>query len=524
MATDSTSIPEFGERLRQARLAQTRSLDELAAQTRIHRRHLEAIESGRIDHLPEGPYVKAFIREYARSLGVPVPAEFAVATGAPSPSPKDPKVVSRPAGGTSGAADETLLPISSVAMETVRFAGSAMNSAVRSVAKTTERVVDFVETGSKEAIEVLTSKTLWDEADDVRRERLGLPPIEHELPAEQRKQPHEEQSVAPAPEPAGPSKLQATLSPTEYFAQHTPHGPEPRVSNRGATNVIIALLVLLFAGAVFYAIRTYKREAGPLAAGKDYVPAPLDKPVLPPTPKRVTPTAEEAVTPPATTGPHDSLRFQIRATAPVWISIAPDGVPAYRGELKAGEVRTFKAGERLVINLGNQKSVSMSLDGRSITNLPTIPNSGVVVRDLILTRDRAQIGTQSVNLQAPGAQPTNAPAPTPSATTPTVTPIYPTPTGQKPANLTSTGSKPSTTKSTTTTKPSVAKPSIAKPAGVKAAAPKPASTTVKSTTNGTKTPTGTTDTAKKKAAAAKPSVRPRPDLEIPPLEPVPARP
>jgi transcriptional regulator with XRE-family HTH domain len=503
MATDSTSIPEFGERLRQARLAQSRSLDELAAQTRIHRRHLEAIESGRVDHLPEGPYVKAFIREYARSLGVPVPAEFAIATGAPSPSAKDPKVVSRPASGAAST-EEDVLPISAVAKETVRFANSAMSSAVRSVAKTTERMVDFVESGSKEAIDALTSKSLWDEADEVRRERLGLPPIEP------KPQPIEEPVAAkPAPEPAAPSKLQTTLSPMDYLAERTPRGTEARVTNRGATNVIIALLVLLFAGAVFYAIRTYKREAGPLAAGKDYVPAPLDKPVLPPTPKRVTPAVAEPVTAPVAVGPKDSLRFQIRATAPVWISIAPDGVPAYRGELKAGEVRTFKAGDRLVINLGNQKSVSMSLDGRPITNLPTIANSGVVVRDLVLTHDHAQIGTQSVDLRNSSVSSTSAPAP--SAPPATITPIYPTPTGAKPANLSTTS---------TSAKPSTPKPSTAKPAAPKSTATKPSSTTIKSgATTGTKT---TSDTSTRKTSKSK--TRVPSDLEIPPLTPVPARP
>src|SRR5580692_9460589 len=88
----------FGETLKAARIEQKRSLDDVASAIKINRRHLETIEAGELDKLPQGPYAAAFVREYARALGIVVPSEFAPVTGVRPPSPRDPKVVSHPVG------------------------------------------------------------------------------------------------------------------------------------------------------------------------------------------------------------------------------------------------------------------------------------------------------------------------------------------------------------------------------------------------------------------------------------------
>src|SRR3954470_12150348 len=94
----SETFRSYGESLKQARLTQRRSLDDLASALKIHKRHLEAIEAGDITALPQGPYVKAFVREYARTLGVAVPKETPPPPPPPPRQPKDPNVVA-PVGG-----------------------------------------------------------------------------------------------------------------------------------------------------------------------------------------------------------------------------------------------------------------------------------------------------------------------------------------------------------------------------------------------------------------------------------------
>lgn len=60
----------IGDRLRQAREASGRSLDEVASQTRIPIRHLQNIEAEQWDALPAVTYCVGFTRAYANAVGL----------------------------------------------------------------------------------------------------------------------------------------------------------------------------------------------------------------------------------------------------------------------------------------------------------------------------------------------------------------------------------------------------------------------------------------------------------------------
>lgn len=381
----------FGETLKAARIEQKRGLDDIASAIKINRRHLESIEAGDLAKLPQGPYAAAFIREYARALGIVVPPEFAPVTGVRPPSPRDPKVVSHPA----RSMEDRAAPLSNAARETARFANTAVKSAVKTVSKTTGNVVNMVETGGKEALDVLTSKNLWDEAENIRRERHGLPPIEEpvETPPKriienkpllgERRSTEEESQSIELPEPA--------------IGRRIPK-PVPIRSSRRITNIVIVLLAVVFAGVAYLAIRMSKNGSESIA-NKDYIPAPVEKPEPIAVPKHETTSSGKVAAVAAPVSVKDSLRFVLRATQPVWVSIAPDGIPAYRGELKTGEVRSFRAAEKIVVNIGNQKLVAMTFDGAPLSSLPAIQNSSVVVRDLVLTRDHVALGGNYIDLR-----------------------------------------------------------------------------------------------------------------------------
>ena len=88
-------MPSIGETLRQVRLRQGLTVDEIAERTRISARLLEALEAEEWDKLPGRFFARAFLHQYASFLGVEagqmraelarleVPAE----TAAPSPAP-----------------------------------------------------------------------------------------------------------------------------------------------------------------------------------------------------------------------------------------------------------------------------------------------------------------------------------------------------------------------------------------------------------------------------------------------------
>ena len=63
-------LSELGERLRRVRLELNLSLEEVSMRTMIGPRHLQAIEEGQLEHLPEPIYIRGFIRRFANALGL----------------------------------------------------------------------------------------------------------------------------------------------------------------------------------------------------------------------------------------------------------------------------------------------------------------------------------------------------------------------------------------------------------------------------------------------------------------------
>lgn len=68
-AARSHGLP--GEILKQARLAQNKTLADVTKSTNLPERHLTALEADQYDTLPEPTYVKGYIRAYAKYLGLP---------------------------------------------------------------------------------------------------------------------------------------------------------------------------------------------------------------------------------------------------------------------------------------------------------------------------------------------------------------------------------------------------------------------------------------------------------------------
>lgn len=69
--------------LRERREALGLSLDEIARRTRIGREHLQAIEDGRLDDLPPGPYRQAWTRALHEVLGLEEPEPDALVESPP---------------------------------------------------------------------------------------------------------------------------------------------------------------------------------------------------------------------------------------------------------------------------------------------------------------------------------------------------------------------------------------------------------------------------------------------------------
>ena len=61
---------EIGEILKEARIEQGYTLDDLQQTTKIQKRYLQAIENGNVDILPGRFYARAFVKQYADIVGL----------------------------------------------------------------------------------------------------------------------------------------------------------------------------------------------------------------------------------------------------------------------------------------------------------------------------------------------------------------------------------------------------------------------------------------------------------------------
>ncbi len=485
MSREVSPFQTFGEELRAARQAQHRSIDEIAQRTRINRKYIEAIESGDLGQLPTGPYTQAFLREYAKAVGCHVPSELAGVTIAAQPAPI-PQLRAQPiaretrteipapakkattarAGKTTPAnapLEDSGRSIGSGAAEQIgaafratkelpKLANQAAKTAARSAVRTTETVIKRVETGAKDAVDAITSKSLWEEAEQVRRERRGLPitpesesstvrisnesafdvrDIRSSVNAEQsREKPAATVGATaftsigknpPAPElvalpdisPADISDSDIShsdISHSDISHSDTSHSDSPELAEEqqeastpkaartgifSPTNVVIGCVVILFATVLAFALHLNKQDKTPAETAQT-------SDVAKEKPAKATPVVPPAK-PVVTTPTIDSLRFVVRAISPVWVSIIPDGKNPFKGEMQAGETRSFSATDKFVVNLGNEHALEMTFNGQALSHLPTIANSGVVVRDLVLTRDHVSLGGQTVTLNNGGS-------------------------------------------------------------------------------------------------------------------------
>ena len=96
-------MASFGETLRRERELRGVSLREIADETKISVRFLEALEQDRLEVLPGGVFRRAFVKQYARYLGLDperLVAEFVYVHGE---QVKDPSPAARPREGSNPA-------------------------------------------------------------------------------------------------------------------------------------------------------------------------------------------------------------------------------------------------------------------------------------------------------------------------------------------------------------------------------------------------------------------------------------
>ena len=65
---ENSSLKRIGNFIKEARLSRNQSIEELASDLKIGAHHLEAIEEGNEENLPEKVFIKAMVRRISQKL------------------------------------------------------------------------------------------------------------------------------------------------------------------------------------------------------------------------------------------------------------------------------------------------------------------------------------------------------------------------------------------------------------------------------------------------------------------------
>lgn len=194
--------------------------------------------------------------------------------------------------------------------------------------------------------------------------------------------------VADYLEASGEASPPLTLADPTNVQQPSPWAQLPWGTLAG----LVAVAVLLFAAWFYYSHRTHEKTAAPSvapeseAASSSALPSPA--PASPATASQPSSTSvpgavsgtvgdsgEASSSPRSSPVPHPnptassgsgSFELSLRALDEVWISTALDGQPPAESTMEAGQSKTIRAVDKVVVRVGNPMALQVSMGGRKI--------------------------------------------------------------------------------------------------------------------------------------------------------------
>ena len=300
-----------GETLRRERLKRNLDLEEISRELKISERFLQAIENDQYDKLPGGVFVKSFVRQYARLLGLDEVQLAGQVQQSIAPVPEFAQLLDKekPAG---------VAPISVPKVDEWQTVGdrhfhwSGWLSALGLVA----------------VMLVCSAVYTWMQHPKLALFGLGTPAAgtsaqANPAPAAPAPAPAPVQTP-PAPEPVA-SQPPSEIRPNEPNPVATATAPPPQTPETRPAE-------------------TRTNEANPVDA----------KPVPAPVVARTIPAGDVAV------------RVTITADEAVWVLARSDGKYAFSATMDPNTTRTVEAAREVTLRLGNAGGVTISLNGKPI--------------------------------------------------------------------------------------------------------------------------------------------------------------
>jgi cytoskeleton protein RodZ len=293
----------IGETLRRERVKRNLELQQVSDELKISKRFLDAIEREAFGELPGAIFVRSFVRQYARLLGLDEDDMAAEAQRILEPVVEEEPRVRNP----------SMLPVEKVRVPPMRAWGSVGDGG------------RFRWSSILPALGLVVAATLvcsfvyawW------QRERRSGAVSAAQTAVSKRPAP----PPAALPVPAAPAALDMGQTPAAQSEASTEARPAPANAGQGPS-------------------------AGPPAPTPLVTAAPAANP-----PQAGTATAQAAKQP---------VRVEVTALATTWVRARTDGKYAFSGTLNPNQSRTVEARESVELLLGDAAGVSVVLNGKSI--------------------------------------------------------------------------------------------------------------------------------------------------------------
>ncbi|MEA5533705.1 helix-turn-helix domain-containing protein [Crocosphaera sp. XPORK-15E] len=333
-ATQTEQIKEIGNYLRQQRLKNSLTLEQLASTTFIRLQMLKALEGGNIEQLPELIYVQGFIRRYGDAVQLDGRALSHQITAQTEEKPEiSPNLVAPPS------IEESL------GQEPPPKATHKRKKSAVAVASQPRILPDLSQETEEKAQVTLPKqvKLIW-----VYLLLLGVavgglfylfprPPA-----AETRAKNNQPETVKPSPtQPQEKPQSSEASKPEKFISSEK---PSPLLTTPTETPTEVK--------------PTTEKPETPQPTVVSNAPVAPEKPpetAVTPTPE---PTVSHSVAP---TGP---VSAAVQLEDDSWVKVEVDGKTEYEGILEKGSQQTWKAQENLIIRAGNAGAVKLSVNNK----------------------------------------------------------------------------------------------------------------------------------------------------------------
>jgi len=149
--------------------------------------------------------------------------------------------------------------------------------------------------------------------------------------------------------------------------------PTPSLTRRialyagGAILLVIAVLGLIGYQQLHQFAQPVPKPAPPSTSEPAH-PAeePAPSPASPPLAGAVQPAAPAA----RAAIPGGGVELTVQATGPCWLLVSADGEEVFKGTVNAGDVRVWRARERVTVRVGNNEAVSVLVNGQPVQQDP----------------------------------------------------------------------------------------------------------------------------------------------------------